>query len=220
MLTLMQDQRRASDSDEREPSPFFVAVGASGGAGLNDIKVLLATLPLGLSAVVLVVLHRPSDVSSYLREILSHASTLPVYLTEEHDEFHVGACYIGKPDGHLALAARSRVHLIEGANDRYRNRAVDLLFTSVAAHAKDRGIGVVLSGFLDDGSRGLAAIHDAGGITVVREADGSGNRGMPENAASYDGPIDFMGSVEEIAREIARRVERAVLLDGVWRPTP
>jgi streptogramin lyase len=41
--------------------PFFVAIGASGSEGLGDIKALLRLLPKSLAAIVLVVLHRPSD---------------------------------------------------------------------------------------------------------------------------------------------------------------
>jgi two-component system chemotaxis response regulator CheB len=43
---------------------------------------------------------------------------------------------------------------------------------------------------------------------MVLTSNGLAQRGMPQNAAGYDGPIDFMGSGEEIAREIVRRVGR------------
>ena len=86
--------RRAAN--DRESSPFFVAVGASGRAGLNDIKALLVALPSELAAVVLIVLHRPSDRISHLREVLSRVSSMPVLIAEEDDQFHAGSCYIGK----------------------------------------------------------------------------------------------------------------------------
>jgi len=65
-------------------------------------------------------------------------------------------------------------------------------------------IGVVLSGALDDGSRGLAAIHEAGGLTIVLTPGRSPERGMPENAISYDGPIDLIGDPLQIAEGICR----------------
>jgi chemotaxis response regulator CheB len=195
-----------NESSDRNACRFIVAVGASGVEGLNDIQALLAALPATLAAAVLVVLHRPSDRISHLCEVLSRASAMRVLIAQEDDRFHIGTCYIGEPDEHLALAARSRVHLIEGAHDRHRNRSVDLLFTSVAAHAQECALGVVLSGSLDDGSRGLAAIHEEGGATLVLASRHPAVKGMPENATTYDGPIDFIGSVGEIAREIERRV--------------
>jgi two-component system, chemotaxis family, protein-glutamate methylesterase/glutaminase len=197
----------SATASEQEPSPFMVAIGASGGEGLEDIKALLATLPADLPAVVLVVLHRPSDRLSHLKEVLSRVSQMPVLVAEQGERLRAGCCYIGEPDDHLSLAAKSNVRLVEGAHDRHRNRTVDILFNSVAAHARGRAIGIVLSGSLDDGSRGLAAIAQAGGVTMVLTKQGVAGRGMPENAAGYNGPIDVLGSATTIAREIVRRLE-------------
>jgi two-component system chemotaxis response regulator CheB len=72
--------------------------------------------------------------------------------------------------------------LLDDPINRYRNRTIDALFRSVAAHAGSRMVGVVLSGSLDDGSRGLAAIKAAGGTTMVLTPHWSGGKGMPENA--------------------------------------
>lgn len=183
-----------------------MAIGASGGEGLRDIRDLLAALPVGLPAVVLVVLHRPSDQISHLKQVLSRASQMPVLISRQGDQFRAGYCYVGEPDAHLTLAQKSNVRLVEGAGDKHRNRTIDILFDSVAAHAGARGIGVVLSGSLSDGSRGLAAIAHAGGVSMVLTREGLAERGMPENAVAYDGPIDVLGSAATIAREIILRV--------------
>ena len=185
-------------------SAYFIAIGASGGDGLNDIKALLAGLPDPLAAIVLVVLHRPWHRLSHLRDILARASHVPVVIAKDGDRLQVGTCYIGEPAEHLTLAARSRVHLLDDPANSYRNRTIDALFRSVAAHAGSRMIGVVLSGSLDDGSRGLAAIKAAGGRTMVLTPNRSAGSGMPENAIDYDGPIDKIGTPEQIAEEIAR----------------
>ena len=50
-------------------------------------------------------------------------------------------------------------------------------------------IGVVLSGSLDDGLRGLAAIHEAGGLSMVLTPAAPPRRGMPENAINYEDPL-------------------------------
>ena len=185
---------------------FFVAVGASGADGLRDLRDLLEALPAGLPAVLMVVLHRPSDRISHLKQVLLRRSALPVVVPHEADIYRAGVCYVGEPAAHLSLAGRSCVHLIDGAHDRYRNRTVDLLFESVAAHAGSWGIGVVLRGSLSDGAKGLAAIHFAGGATMVLGYRHEAAAGMPRNATEYDGPVDFTGSVDEIADEIVRRV--------------
>jgi two-component system, chemotaxis family, protein-glutamate methylesterase/glutaminase len=188
------------DFERRGSNPFLVAIGVSGAKGLRDIQDLLAALPRTLPAVVLVVLHRPSDRISALRDILARASDMPVFVTDDDDTLRGSHCYVESPDAHLSLAARSRIELVEGVGHKHRNRTVDILFNSVAQHAQARGIGVVLSGALDDGSRGLAAIHHAGGATMVLTHEGVVEGGMPSNAPRYDGPIDLMGSANSRAK--------------------
>jgi two-component system chemotaxis response regulator CheB len=184
-----------------EQFPWVVAIGASGGQGLDDIKQLLGALPSTLAAIIMIVLHRRWREPTELRAILARSSSLPVIVAIPGKRLQVGNVYIGEPSTHLTLAADTFGELIDDPGRTYVNRTVDLLFTSMAAHAGTRMIGVVLSGSLDDGSRGLAAIHKAGGVTMVLTPGGP-PKGMPENAIGYDGPIDLIGSPRRLAEGI------------------
>ena len=187
--------------------PAFVAIGASGSEGLSDIIALLQALAEPCAAVVMVVLHRPSDRISHLREVLAQRCRMPVVVAEEAQTLVAGTCHIGEPDGHISLVDHHVAHLVPGAGHRLRNRTVDTLFNSLAEHAGARTIGIVLSGALDDGSRGLAAIHARGGTTMVLEPGAKG-RGMQRNAIEYDGPIDLIGTAAQIARGIEAVLDR------------
>ena len=186
-------------------SPWYVAVGASGGEGLRDLERLVAALPAGLAAVVMLVLHRPVNRASALLGILARAARMPVVVAAAGERLKVGTIYIGEPAEHLRLAAQDLGDLVADAANEYRNRTVDLLFRSLAEHGGARVIGVVLSGSLDDGSRGLKAIHDAGGLTMALSSP-RGESGMPENAASFDAPLDLVGSIAQIASAISSSV--------------
>ena len=83
--------------------------------------------------------------------------------------------------------AREAASLTDGIDTNTRNRTIDLLLDSVALHALERAVGIVFSGSLDDGSRGLAAIHAAGGVTMVLNL-GRKPVGMQQHAIEYDGP--------------------------------
>lgn len=185
-----------------------VAIGASGAAGLTDIMTLLEQLPPPLDAVVMVVLHRPIDRMSNLRAVLARATTMPVVVAGEGEAMLCGTVYLGEPAQHLTMIGQSRAGLVDGERGEYRNRTVDTLFYSLAKHAGRSAIGVVLSGSLDDGARGLAAIHASGGATMVLTPDGGRHPGMPENAISYDGPIDMIGTPAEIAASIVTLLAR------------
>jgi two-component system chemotaxis response regulator CheB len=184
--------------------PCFVAVGASGGEGLQDIRELLMALPASLDAVVMIVLHRASDQDiGFLREVLGRVSHMPVVIAEDAKPLLPGICYIGEPGEHLTVGPDGIAAMIDGAGHKYRNRTIDLLFNSLARCCGEQSIAVVLSGALDDGARGLAAVHAAGGRTMVLWPKGK-PRGMQQNAIDYDGPIGLVGSSAEIAAEIIR----------------
>ncbi|WP_205880478.1 EAL domain-containing protein [Lichenicoccus roseus] len=186
--------------------PYFIAIGASGSEGLDDIQRLLTLLSRGTRAVVMIVWHRPSDRVSHLRDILASSSRMPVIVASEASILETGNCYIGEPDGHLTLMDRNRAHLVVGSKGMLQNRSIDALFSSLADWVGPRTIGIVLSGLLDDGSRGLAAIHRAGGLTVVLDP-GLKVRGMQQNAIDFDGPISFIGTAGQIA-EVVNQLTR------------
>ncbi len=182
---------------------YFIGIGASGSEGLEDIQKLLSYLSRRTRAVVMVVWHRPSDRMSHLRDVLASSCKMPVIIASEATVLEQGNCYIGEPDGHLTLMDRNRAHLLVGSGDKLRNRTIDALFKSLAEQVGTRTIGIVLSGALDDGSRGLAAIHRAKGLTMVLDP-GIKIRGMQQNAIDYDGPISFIGTAVQIAEAVTQ----------------
>lgn len=189
----------------KKQTPWVIAVGASGGEGLQDLCALLRELN-HLKAIVMIVLHRRWDLVSHLREVLQRSTSMPVIIASEAQHLEPGSVYIGEPASHLTLVSDSLGGLTDDPLKRHRNRTVDLLFDSLAQAGGQRMVGVVLSGSLDDGSRGLEAIHEAGGRTMVLTP--AGPRGMPQNAIDYDGPVDVIGDVAAIAVAIAEAVRR------------
>lgn len=181
-------------------SPWIVAVGASGPEGLQDLQALLRAWP-DLDAVVMIVLHRPWNEISRLREILQRSTGMPVIIADEDERLRPGHVYIGEPARHLTLIARTTGTLSPDPARMHRNRTVDLLFNSLAAFAGSRIIGIVLAGSLDDGARGLAAIKKAGGCTMV-VTPSKPPPSMPESAITYDGPIDVIGDIQMLAQAV------------------
>ena len=192
--------------------PWTVAVGASGGEGLQDLRDLLHEWS-GLDTVVMIVLHRRWTAISQLREVLQRSSRMPVIVADEDERLRPGRVYIGEPVNHLTLIARTMGTVTSDPDQTHRNRTVDLLFNSLAAFGGMRIIGIVLAGSLDDGSRGLAAINQAGGLTMVVTPSKS-LRDMPGNAITYDGPIDVIGSIQMIARAVESTISGGQNLAG------
>ena len=179
--------------------PDIVAIGASS-CGIEALQSLLAAIS-DLDAIVLVVLHRPANRTSFLREILMRELRMPVVIARHGELLHYGVCYIAEPSQHLMVGPGLRADLLP--DHRYTTRNIDQLFISLAQHYGAR-TSVVLSGQLDDGARGLAAIKKAGGIAIVQSPDEAAYPDMPRNAIKYDGPVDLVAPIPDLASEIIR----------------
>lgn len=183
---------------------FVVAVGASGSNGLQEMCSLLSELPETLSATLMCILHRAPERESNLARVLQRGSKFEVRIASDGENLLRGRCYIGLPDRHLTLESAQRACLIPHRQE-LRGKTVDLLFDSVAAHAGDAGIGVVLSGSLSDGSWGIQAIKGAGGAGLVCRPRDNAIMDMPAYAIARAAPPDFVGSVLGLAKEIIGR---------------
>jgi two-component system, chemotaxis family, protein-glutamate methylesterase/glutaminase len=157
-----------------------VAVGASAG-GVEALTQLVAGLPPEFPYAVLVVLHMPANAPSVLAKILGRSGPLPAVSAADGQPLQAGQIHVGVPDRHL-LVADQRVILSEGPTENGHRPAINALFRSTALAFGSRAIGVVMSGVLDDGVLGAAAIHSRGGTTVVQDPDDAMYPAMPTNA--------------------------------------
>jgi len=154
---------------------------------------------------VLTVLHLPPGGTSALADILDRAGPLPAAPARHGEPIEPGRVYVGPPDHHL-LVQDDWIALSRGPTENGHRPAVNALFRSAAVGRGRRVIGVVLSGVLDDGAAGLAAIKSRGGLAIVQDPDDAAYDGMPESAlravqADQVLPADAIGgSLSELVR--------------------
>jgi two-component system chemotaxis response regulator CheB len=180
-----------------------IAIGASVG-GIEAISGLLRPLPHDLPASVLIALHRSAERTSDLPKVLARHAGLHVKLAEDGDILAHGVCYISDPRTHLMLGPGDRLQLLP--DSFYRGHSINVLFKSVAQHAGRRAIGVVLWGMLKDGTLGLRAIKQAGGIALVQDPTEAAAPDMPASAIEHAGPVDLIAGVDRLADEVCRLV--------------
>ena len=183
--------------------PFpVVGIGGSAG-GLDAFTKLLQALPGDTDMAFVVVQHLDPHHTSYLSDILSKATSMPVRNVEDGMPIHPNEVYVIPPnttmileDGILRLGPRTPgLHL-----------PIDAFFESLARVQGGRAIGVILSGTASDGSQGVKAIKEECGITFAQDEASAQHLGMPRNAIAT-GAIDYVLAPEEIARELARLSE-------------
>jgi len=174
-----------------------VALAASAG-GLTALSSVLADLPAGFPAGILVVQHLDPRHRSLMADILSRRTHLEVKQAEDGDRLAGGRVYIAPPNRHLLLNGDGSLSLTQTELVHFVRPSADLLFESVAASYKDRSIAVVLSGSGSDGSMGVKAIKKMGGTVLAQDQKTSEFFGMP-GAAIDSGNVDFVLPLEEIA---------------------
>jgi two-component system chemotaxis response regulator CheB len=157
----------------------IVVIGASAG-GVEAISALVAELPHNLRAAVLVVLHL-AKTRSVLPEILTRVGRLPAVHPTDGQTLHYGRIYVAPPDRHMTLEGDA-IRLNSGPTENGVRPAVDPLFRSAARTFGSRVIGIVLTGSLDDGTAGLAAIKEAGGLAIVQDPREAFAPSMPRSA--------------------------------------
>lgn len=183
------------------PSHDVVVVGASAG-GVEALRRLIGALDPSFDGTMFVVLHLPTNAHSALPAILDRAGPVPVRSAVDGLVPERGLLYFAPPDAHLLLE-RDGMQLLKGPTENGHRPAIDPLFRSTSSAFGSRVIGVVLSGVLDDGTKGLLSIAARGGLTVVQDPDDALYASMPQNAIE-DVPIDVVARADEIGRMLGR----------------
>ncbi|MBW4663866.1 MAG: chemotaxis protein CheB [Chroococcus sp. CMT-3BRIN-NPC107] len=193
----------------------IIVVGASAG-GVETLCQLVCGLPPDLPAAVFIVLHVPAHGKSVLPKILNRVMAKQhgkLKLQARHpidgELIQPGHIYVAPPDKHL-LIKDSCIHLARGPRENSHRPAVDPLFRTAARTYGTRVVGVVLSGLLDDGTAGLAAIKQCGGITIAQDPEEALYSGMPRSAIE-NVEVDYIQKVADISKTLAQLASEPVL---------
>jgi two-component system chemotaxis response regulator CheB len=184
------------------PSRDIVVIGASWG-GVEALKGIVAVLPSGLQSALLVVLHTNPTPASRLPAILSSSGPLPAEHGRNGMRIERGRIYIAPPDHHMTVGPIGFIGLNRDPKEHYTRPAADPLFRSAASVYGSRVIGIILTGGGHDGTEGLIAIEQAGGLSIVQDPDEARDRSMPTSALLHGKP-DLCLPLREIAGVIMR----------------
>ena len=174
-----------------------VAIGASAG-GVQALSVLLPALPAKAAVAVFIVLHLPRDRPSILAEVFSRKCLLDVREAQDKEPVIAGTVYFAPANYHLLLDHGPQLALSVDDLVHHSRPSIDVLFESAAEVYGNRLLGIILTGANEDGAQGLAAVHDAGGLTVVQTPETAQSPQMVISALKLRQP-DYVLPLEEIA---------------------
>ncbi len=180
------------------PAARVVAVGASAG-GLDAFIELLSAIPAGTGLALVLVQHLDPRHDSMLAGILTRAAAIPVQQVTDGMHIERDHVYVIPPDREMTMS--QGILSLAPRTSEVPHRPLDNFFISLARDQESRAIGVVLSGRDADGSAGLQAIRDAGGITFAQDLGSAKFDVMPRAAASA---ADLVLPPREIAKQLVR----------------
>lgn len=200
-------QRSHDPASPEEHLAGVVVIGASTG-GPPALRQLLTNLPADLPYCVLVVQHMPAVFTAVLASQLDEKCHMPVREAKEGDSLRSGRVYVAPGGSHMLVTPALTLTLQPNRGGSAYCPSIDVTMESAARVFGDRTKGIILTGMGDDGSRGLAAIHAAGGETYAQDRESSVIHSMPQKAVERS-TVDYVAPPEQIANVLSRRAALA-----------
>ena len=184
----------------------IIAIGASTG-GTEAIKTVLSSMPPDAPGI-LVVQHMPAYFTESFAERLDSLCGMNVREAKNGDAIRRGTALIAPGNYHMLLkktAGRYHVQIKTGPMVHHQRPSVDVLFKSVADHAAEKAIGIVLTGMGSDGAEGLLQMKKLGAKTIAQDEKSCVVFGMPKEAIQA-GAVDVVTSLEDIGRKALKMI--------------
>lgn len=163
-----------------EAVPRAVVMGASAGA-VQALSEILPRLPADYRLPVLVVVHVP-DAPSGLVTLFASKSMVAIREPEDKEPIVPATVYLAPPGYHMLVETDHSIALSADEPVLFSRPSIDVLFESAADGYGTGLVGIILTGANEDGARGAAAVHQAGGAVLVEDPASAYAAAMPAAA--------------------------------------
>lgn len=183
----------------RTPEPEAIVVVGTSAGGMDALTRLTAQLPADFPAAILIVQHMEASVTGDALVRSLNLGSLPCRKARNGEKIVSGRIYLAPPDNHLMIS-QGKILITKGARENRARPAIDPLFRSAAVEYGNKVVGVLLTGYLDDGTAGMTVIKRCGGTCVVQEPADAAYPSMPQHALNqvevdYCLPLAEMGAL-------------------------
>jgi chemotaxis methyl-accepting protein methylase len=185
-------------SKGQRPFPI-VALGASAG-GLEALAQFLEHVPAGSGMAFVVIQHLDPTQKGMLPELLQRATAMPVAQAKNRMKVKPGCVYVIPPNRDLSIL-HDCLYLLEPVAPRGLRLPIDFFFRALADDRREHAIGVILSGMGSDGTLGLRAIKERGGLVLAQDPATARFDSMPRSAVDA-GLADIVAAAEELPLRI------------------
>ncbi len=215
-LKLTARSERTAAPASAAPLPYhgpahhrLIAIGASTG-GVEALRDILTMLPATMPPIV-ITQHMPARFTASFAQRLNKLCALTCLEAQHQQILSPGHAYIAPGEQHMEIHAHGTgwiTHIQDGPLVGGHKPSVDVLFHSVAKHAGDKAIGVILTGMGKDGAQGMLKLRQTGATTFGQNAASCVVYGMPKAAKSL-GAIEQELPLHHIPQALIHACERS-----------
>jgi len=193
----------------------IVGIGASAG-GLEALGQFFESVPQPSAMAFVVVQHLDPNHKCVLAELLQHKTKMDVFEISDRMPVRPNSVYVIPPNKNMSIF-KGVLHLFEIVKKDGLSLPIDFFFRSLADDRQEKSIGVILSGMGSDGSLGLRAIKEKGGITLVQEPSDAKFSAMPQSAIDT-ALIDIVAPVERLPEKLVSYLGHTALMPVSYDP--
>ncbi len=195
------------DADQPLPN-YYVAVGASAG-GLEALQDFFGAMPSKTGMAFMVIQHLSPDFKSVMAQLLSRHTEMEIFNATDGAQVLADKIYLIPPRKNMMIA-EGRLLLVDQMPERGINFPIDIFFRSLAEDQHHRSIGIVLSGTGSDGSRGIHAIKEVGGLIIAQDPATAKFDGMPYSAVKT-GLADVVVGAGQMGEKLVQFITHPVI---------
>ncbi|HEV8033509.1 CheR family methyltransferase [Yoonia sp.] len=195
---------------------YVVGLGASAG-GIPALKAFFSQAQDTPDTAFVVVTHLSPTRESLLHEVISHFTKLPVEVIKDGDPVRPGVVHV-LPEGNSLSISDGRLRLLKTDPALRERKPIDVFFSALAIDQQEHAVGIVLAGGDHDGTIGVRAIKEHGGITFAQLTGSNGpeHSEMPESAVA-SGYVDFVLPPEQIPNKLLELQKAAAAIGAELR---
>lgn len=162
---------------------MIIAIGASTG-GTEAILEVLRQFPAGMPGVV-ITQHMPEGFTAMYAERLNRLCRMDVREAKNGDRVQPGLALLAPGGVQMKIVRMGNGYAVNCTQTNKVNGhcpSVDVLFDSVSNSARDKAIGIILTGMGSDGATGLLRMRKNGAYTIGQNKETCVVYGMPMEA--------------------------------------
>jgi chemotaxis methyl-accepting protein methylase len=212
--TKLRRKKSARPASPTAPTPPttaafpIIGIGTSAG-GLEALEHFLSHVPRNSGLAFVIIQHLDPTRKGIMPELLQRTTGMKVVQVKDRTPVRPDCVYMIPPNKDMSIL-HGVLHLLEPTSPRGLRLPIDFFLRSLAQDQQEHSIAVILSGMGSDGTLGMRAIKEKGGVVLVQDPATAKFDGMPRSAVD-SGLADIVAPVDDLPERILAYLQRTPL---------